>query len=79
MYIDVGQETISKDRLKVLLENSLDYINQDVEYDPIRFVEETTQALDIDEEELEMLGYDEAVENMNMQWIMSQIFVMIKR
>ena len=62
MYIDVGQETISKDRLKVLLENSLDYINQDVEYDPIRFVEETTQALDIDEEELEMLGYDEAVE-----------------
>lgn len=61
MYIDVGQETISKSRMNILLGNCLDYINQDMEYDPIRFVEETMDCLGINEEELETLGYGDAV------------------
>lgn len=62
MYIDVGQETISKSRMNTLLSNCLDYINQDMEYDPIRFVEETMLEVGIDEEELETLGYSDEVE-----------------
>lgn len=62
MYIDVGQKAISKNRMNILLNNSLDYINQDMEYDPIRFVEETMDCLGIDEEELETLGYSSEVE-----------------
>lgn len=58
---NVGQETLNKGRMKKLLEVSLDYIYQDLDYDPIRFVEEC-EELGIYPEELEILGYDEAVE-----------------
>ena len=48
--------------MNTLLSNCLDYINQDMEYDPIRFVEETMLEVGIDEEELETLGYSDEVE-----------------
>ena len=60
MYIDVGQETVSKNRLTKIANVALDYIYTDVFYKPNEFMD-ICNNYEIDEEELIALGWEDVV------------------
>lgn len=66
MYIDVGQKTISKERLKKLINVALDYMYEDVSYNANEFID-ICNNYDIDDEELIGLGWENVVNECNKE------------